>query len=63
MVVQREDGASAAAPIRSVQFSTAREDFRNFVRLAQSFDVIHMTGPSVEPQDIAPTLPREMAGG
>ena len=30
------------------------EDFRNFVRLAQSFDVIHMTGPSVEPQDIAP---------
>ena len=32
------------------------EDFRNFVRLAQSFDVIHMTGPSVEPQDIAPDL-------
>ena len=28
------------------------EDFRNFIRLAQSFDVIHMTGPSVEPQDI-----------
>ena len=32
------------------------EDFRNFVRLAQSFDVIHMIGPSVEPQDIAPNL-------
>jgi len=32
------------------------EDFRNFVRLAQSFDVIHMTGPSVEPQDIVPDL-------
>ena len=32
------------------------EDFRSFVRLAQSFDVIHMTGPSVEPQDIAPNL-------
>ena len=32
------------------------EDFRNFIRLAQSFDVIHMTGPSVEPQDIAPNL-------
>ena len=32
------------------------EDFRNFVRLAQAFDVIHMTGPSVEPQDIAPAL-------
>ena len=32
------------------------EHFRNFVRLAQSFDVIHMTGPSVEPQDIAPAL-------
>ena len=32
------------------------EDFRNFVRLAQSFDVIHMTGPSVEPQDVAPDL-------
>ena len=30
------------------------EHFRDFVRLAQSFDVIHMTGPSVEPQDIAP---------
>ena len=32
------------------------EDFRNFVRLAQSFDVIHMTGPSVEPQDVAPDV-------
>ena len=32
------------------------EDFRNFVRLAHSFDVIHMTGPSVEPQDIDPRL-------
>ena len=28
------------------------EDFRNFIRLAQAFDVIHMTGPSVEAQDI-----------
>ena len=34
----------------------AFEDFRNFVRLAQTFDVVHMTGPSVEPQDIAPDL-------
>ena len=34
----------------------AFEDFRNFVRLAQTFDVVHMTGPSVEPQDIAPHL-------
>ena len=32
------------------------DDFRNFIRLAQSFDVIHMTGPSVEPQDIPPHL-------
>ena len=32
------------------------EDFRNFMRLAQPFQVIHMTGPSVEPQDIAPNL-------
>ena len=32
------------------------EDFRNFVRLAQAFDVIHMTGPSVEPQDVDPRL-------
>ena len=32
------------------------EDFRNFLRLAQSFDVIHMTGPSVEPQDVPPNL-------
>ena len=32
------------------------EDFRKFVRLAQTFDVIHMTAPSVEPQDIAPAL-------
>ena len=28
------------------------DDFRNFIRLAQAFDVIHMTGPSVEAQDI-----------
>ncbi|MEM7189458.1 MAG: trimethylamine methyltransferase family protein [Pseudomonadota bacterium] len=32
------------------------EDFRNFVRLAQAHDVIHLTGPSVEPQDIPPDL-------
>ena len=32
------------------------EDFRNFVRLSQAFDVIHMTAPSVEPQDIPPKL-------
>ena len=32
------------------------EDFRNFIRLAQAFDVIHMTGPSVEPQDVDPRL-------
>jgi trimethylamine--corrinoid protein Co-methyltransferase len=27
-------------------------DFENLIRLAQSFDVIHMQGPHVEPQDI-----------
>lgn len=27
------------------------EDFRNFVRLAQSFDVIHVLGQAAEPQD------------
>ena len=32
------------------------EDFRNFIRLSQAFDVIHMTAPSVEAQDIAPNL-------
>ncbi|MEM1163521.1 MAG: trimethylamine methyltransferase family protein, partial [Pseudomonadota bacterium] len=32
------------------------EDFRNFIRLAQSHEVIHLTGPSVEPQDIPPNL-------
>ncbi|MBT5266107.1 MAG: trimethylamine methyltransferase family protein [Rhodospirillaceae bacterium] len=29
------------------------EDFRDFVKLAQSFDVMHMLNPSVEPQDVA----------
>jgi trimethylamine--corrinoid protein Co-methyltransferase len=28
------------------------ESFRDFLRLAQSFDVIHLLGPSVEPQDV-----------
>jgi trimethylamine--corrinoid protein Co-methyltransferase len=28
------------------------EDFRNFTKLAQSFDVIHILGGAVEPQDI-----------
>lgn len=32
------------------------DDFRNFLKLSQHFDVIHMTGPSVEPQDVAPNL-------
>ncbi len=32
------------------------EDFQNFIKLDQSFDVIHMTGPSVEPQDIDPKI-------
>ncbi len=27
-------------------------DFRDFVRLTQHFDVLHMTGPCVEPQDV-----------
>ena len=29
------------------------EDFRDFVRLAQAFDVIHVLGQMVEPQDVA----------
>ncbi len=29
-------------------------DFEDLVRLAQSFDVIHMQGPHIEPQDVAP---------
>jgi trimethylamine--corrinoid protein Co-methyltransferase len=29
------------------------EDFRDFVRLAQTFDVIHVLGQMVEPQDVA----------
>lgn len=32
------------------------EDFQNFIKLDQSFDVIHMTGPSVEPQDVPPNI-------
>lgn len=32
------------------------DDFQNFIRLAQHFDVIHLTGPSVEPQDISPNV-------
>src|SRR5437868_14172775 len=28
------------------------EDFRDFVRLSQAFDVIHVLGQMVEPQDI-----------
>ncbi|RPI47840.1 MAG: trimethylamine methyltransferase [Betaproteobacteria bacterium] len=28
------------------------QEFRDFIRLAQSFDVIHALGPSVEPQDV-----------
>lgn len=27
-------------------------DFKDLIRLAQSFDVVHMLGPSVEPQDV-----------
>jgi len=30
------------------------EDFRELLMLAQSFDVIHLLGPSIEPQDVAP---------
>jgi len=30
------------------------EDFRELLMLAQSFDVIHVLGPSIEPQDVAP---------
>lgn len=29
------------------------EDYENFVRLTQHFDVIHVNGPTVEPQDVA----------
>ena len=29
-------------------------DFRDFVRLSQTFDVVHLLGPSVEPLEVAP---------
>jgi trimethylamine---corrinoid protein Co-methyltransferase len=32
------------------------QDFSDFVRLSQTFDVIHLLGPSVEPQDIPTNL-------
>lgn len=31
-------------------------EFRDFLRLAQSFDVVHLLGPSVEPQDVPVNL-------
>lgn len=31
-------------------------DFQDLVRLAQAFDVIHLLGPSVEPQDLPPAF-------
>ncbi len=30
------------------------QDFRELIMLSQSFDVIHILGPSIEPQDVAP---------
>ena len=32
------------------------QDFSDLMRLAQSFDVMHMLGPVVEPLDVAPGL-------
>jgi len=32
------------------------EDYRNFIKLSQAYDVIHIIGPSVEPQDVPPAL-------
>ncbi len=32
------------------------QDFHNLMRLAQSFDVIHILGPAVEPLDVAPQM-------
>lgn len=34
----------------------SRESYRETLRLQQSFDVIHMHGPSAEPQDVPPPL-------
>jgi trimethylamine---corrinoid protein Co-methyltransferase len=36
--------------------SGSLRDFTETLRLQQSFDVIHMFGPSAEPQDVAPAL-------
>jgi trimethylamine---corrinoid protein Co-methyltransferase len=30
------------------------DDLRDFIRLSEYFDVVHMLGPSVEPQDVSP---------
>jgi trimethylamine---corrinoid protein Co-methyltransferase len=49
--------APTAGPPNAMDASGGRrpgtlEDFRNFIKLAQSFDVIHVLGGAVEPQDI-----------
>lgn len=53
--------ASVGGPPNAIDLDRGKRpgshsDFRDFVKLAQSFDVIHVLSPSVEPQDLASNI-------
>jgi trimethylamine--corrinoid protein Co-methyltransferase len=49
-------GAPHATDLKRGRRPGAGADYRDYTRLSQHFDVLHMMSPSVEPQDVSPHL-------
>ncbi len=56
VVVSTVGGPPNASDMENGRHPGTLEDFKNFMRLAQSFDVIHLVGPAVEALDVAPQV-------
>lgn len=56
VVVSTVGGPPNASDMETGRHPGTLEDFKNFMRLAQSFDVIHLIGPAVEALDVAPQV-------
>lgn len=54
VVVSTVGGPPNASDMITGRHPGTLEDFQNFMRLAQSFDVVHIVGPAVEALDVAP---------
>lgn len=56
LTIQAGGGCPHASDLQRGRRPGTLKDFDELVRLVQGFDVLHMIGPAVEPQDVDPAL-------